>query len=313
MLTEISNEIIRFCGEHRISLHRDQPLNKFTTFKTGGNAALFLMPDAVEKSMALQEYLSTLEVDTFVLGGGSNLLISDAGFAGVVIKPDYPENLDFLTGQGNDGDADLVFRAPASARSSFVGKKISSMGFGGLEFLTTIPGTLGGALVQNAGCYGFEIADSVEKIGISDKGSFREIEKADAGFAYRSSVFKQNPGWWVHYATFRVQRSNLAGINDRIARYKEHRRTSQPKNRKNAGSIFKNPPEGKAWKYIQDCGLQGFGIGQAEVSHEHANFIVNTGQACSQDIYKLMMHIRTTVAEKCNIFLEPEIVLLGQF
>jgi UDP-N-acetylmuramate dehydrogenase len=309
MNVEKKNKIIEFCKQNEILCLIDYSLKTYNTFRTGGKAELLILPDEISKMLSVQKFITDNGVDSFLIGGGSNLLASDSGYDGMVLKMNYPEKIDILA----DDKETMIFKVPANARSAYVAKKICDMEYTGLEFLTTIPGSLGGAIVQNAGCYGSEIGDYVQNIGVSENGNYHVINKPFAEFSYRNSIFKRNKKMVVHDGSFRVYKGIKSEIENKVREYKENRIRSQPKNRKNAGSIFKNPPEGKAWSYIQECGLSGYRVGGAEISIEHANFIVNTGDACSNDIYQVICHVQMAVEEKFHIKLEPEIVFLGDF
>ncbi|MDH4263065.1 MAG: UDP-N-acetylmuramate dehydrogenase [Spirochaetia bacterium] len=301
--------VIEFCNLNHILCYSDHSLKAHNTFKVGGNAELFIMPDDINKVLLLQKLLLKINEKHFILGGGSNILISDFGYDGVVIKINYPENIDIIAKDNQS----VTFKIPSSARSAYIAKKISSMEFTGLEFLTTIPGTIGGALVQNAGCYGFEMANYVNTINVSENGALHTLKKSEANFSYRDSIFKQNKNLFIHDCTMILKKGNLFEINHKIDEYKKNRIKSQPKNKKNAGSIFKNPANAKAWTLIQNCGLSGYRVGDAEISKDHANFILNSGNASSNDIYTIILHVQKTVYEKYNVMLEPEIIFLGNF
>ncbi|MDH4201138.1 MAG: UDP-N-acetylmuramate dehydrogenase [Spirochaetia bacterium] len=305
-------QIIEFCIQKKIIFFENYSLKKLTTFRVGGNARIFIMPENISDTLELQKLLTDLHIEFFVLGGGSNLLISDSGFNGVVIQMKYPASIEYLTNNNESGEK-LVFKISASASSSKVARQISSQSCQGLEFLTTIPGTIGGAVVQNAGCYGSEICDFIQAVFFSRHGTLEEITKDKADFSYRNSIFKKNPEMMIHYVVFEVEKGNQDEINQKIREYKNNRIKSQPANRRNAGSIFKNPETGKAWKYIADCDLAGFNIGGAEISTKHANFILNSGNATAMDIYRIIRHIQISVSEKFQIDLVPEILFLGKF
>lgn len=306
-------EIAGFLAAQKISFRQDFPLYEYTTFRIGGNADFFVTPQNSEEMALLQSWLGTREIPVFVLGGGSNILVSDAGFRGVVIHPDLGEDLNII----HQSASRLQVFVPASARAPLTGKKISAMGFAGLEFLTTIPGEFGGSVIQNAGCYGHELKDTIISVEVITDGEVRTLANAGCGFAYRDSLFKKTPAMWVAGATLDIGSGDLSLIEERISDYKGRRIASQPKNRRSAGSIFKNPPKNisakKSWQLIEEAGLRGVKEGGAEISHEHCNFIVNNGAAKAQDVFKLMQLIEKKVYESTGLRLEREVVLVGEF
>lgn len=306
-------EIGAFLAASKIPFQNDFPLFEYTTFRIGGNADYFATPKTAEDLALLQRWLNEREIPVFILGGGSNLLISDAGFRGVVIHPDLGEEFRIL----EQSTSHLKVFVPASARAPLTGKKISALGFEGLEFLTTIPGHFGGSVIQNAGCYGHELKDSLISVSAILGGEILEITRNACNFTYRESLFKSNPGYWISGATLEIGAGNPAEIEAKIADYKARRIASQPKNRRSAGSIFKNPAksisEKKAWQLIDEAGLRGVKEGGCEISAEHCNFIVNNGGGKAADVHALARLIETKVFETTGIRLEREVVFVGKF
>lgn len=308
-----SREIEAFLAARKIPFQRDFPLFEYTTFRIGGNADFFVTPRTAEDLTLLQGWLGGHQVPVFILGGGSNLLINDAGFRGVVIHPDLGEEFRIL----EQSASHLKVFVPASARAPLTGKKISALGFTGLEFLTTIPGHFGGSIIQNAGCYGHELMDSVVSVSAVAEGALSEITSDACNFTYRHSLFKSDPRYWIVGATLEIGAGNPTEIEAKIADYKARRIASQPKNRRSAGSIFKNPAksisEKKAWQLIDEAGLRGVTQGGCEISAEHCNFIVNNGGGKAADVHALAKLIETKVFEMTGIRLEREVVFVGEF
>ncbi|MFZ5629845.1 MAG: UDP-N-acetylmuramate dehydrogenase [Spirochaetota bacterium] len=300
-----------FLDSRGIPYRRNEPLHTYTTFRIGGAADLFVLPRQPEELAALQQYLRTHALPVFLLGGGSNLLVADEGFRGIVVHPDFGEDPQVLH-QSADR---LVVRVPASARAPLAGKKISALGFTGLEFLTTIPGQFGGSVIQNAGCYGHELKDCLVSAEVVREGELRSLAREECGFAYRNSAFKHDTGAWVTGATLELSAGDARLIDERIADYKGRRIASQPKNRRSAGSIFKNPDklvtQKKAWQLIDEAGLRGVRQGGAEISAEHCNFIVNNGAGTATDVLHLIHLIEQRVYDTCGVRLEKEVVLVG--
>ena len=303
-------EVIQLLIKNEIEYYENFPLHKMTTFQIGGPAELLVMPDTTEKLAVVHDFILKNELSFHLLGGGSNLLISDDGLAGITVHPNFPEIITEVTLDGK-----IYLSIPASARAPWTGKKISAMGLTGAEFLATIPGEIGGAIIQNAGCYGYEIKDSVFKVICSRNGRIAELSNQDCLFKYRDSLFKKDKDIWIAGALFYFEKGSLTSIQNRLDEFKKKRLASQPRNRKSAGSVFKNPEnsEMKAWQLIQTSGLTGKTSGNAEISREHCNFIVNRGHATAKDVYSLICEIENTVFSVTGIKLQREIVLAGKF
>lgn len=306
-------ELAGFLAARKIAYQADFPLFEYTSFRIGGNAGLFVTPRTAKEMAMLQVAIAERNLPVFILGGGSNILISDSGFNGVVIHPQLGEDFEVR----HQSESRLGVFVPASARAPLTGKKISGLGFGGLEFLTTIPGHFGGSIIQNAGCYGHELTDSVVSVEVITGGEVRTLKNPDCGFKYRDSLFKRTPSIWVAGATLEVSSGNPAEIEAKIADFKQRRIQSQPKNRRSAGSIFKNPAKTitgkKAWQLIDEAGLRGLKQGGAEISAEHCNFIVNNGGGLAADVHALACLIEQRVFENSGVRLEREVVFVGEF
>ncbi len=306
-------ELENFLRKADIKFSRGVSLREYTTFRLGGAAEIFVTPDRPEKLAALQQWLQMHRLPVFLLGGGSNLLVSDLGFSGAVIHPDFGEDIVVR----HESYERLQVYVPASARAPLAGKKISAQGFTGIEFLTTIPGHFGGSVIQNAGCYGHELKDSLVSVEVVHSGEVRQFSASACDFSYRDSLFKHNDGYWITGAMLELPKGDAVAIDARISDYKARRIASQPKNRRSAGSIFKNPaPEvssHKAWQLIEAAGLRGVKQGGAEISQEHCNFIVNNGSATAGDVYGLIRLAEQRVFETTGVTLEREVVLVGEF
>lgn len=306
-------ELENFLQEADIHFERGTSLKEYTTFRLGGAADIFATPDHSDKLAALQQWLSGHPIPAFLLGGGSNLLVSDAGFSGIVIHPAFGEE-PIVRHQSSER---LQVYVPASARAPLSGKKISALGFMGLEFLTTIPGQFGGSVIQNAGCYGHELKDSLVSVEVVHGGQVRGMIKSACQFSYRDSLFKRESEYWITGATLELAAGDSSLIESRITDYKARRIASQPKNRRSAGSIFKNPAPGvsekKAWQLIDEVGLRGTSDGGAEISAEHCNFVVNNGDGKAAEVYRLLRLAEERVYAATGIKLEREVVLVGNF
>lgn len=307
-MDEISR-LKEFLVDNQIPHILNASLKKYTSFQVGGTTEILTTPVNHEQCALLQKFILAQKIPWFILAGGSNVLVSDRHFFGVTIKLNLPTEPVYLQEKNNA----ISVSISANARAPSFARKMSLTGYTGLEFLTTIPGEMGGSIIQNAGCYGYEIKNTLDKVTVCEKGAIREISNKDCEFSYRNSLFKGNTQIWVLGADFHLNRGNPEEIQSRIDTYRNHRIASQPKNRKSAGSVFKNPDGKKAWELLDQAGLRGYTKGDAEISQEHCNFIVNKGNASAEDILYLIGLAEQKVAALTGVRLEREIVLLGNF
>jgi UDP-N-acetylmuramate dehydrogenase len=277
------------------------PLKDLVWFRAGGSAEVLFRPADADD---LATFLAAKNADMrlSVIGVGSNLLVRDGGIPGVVIR--LPGTFGKLAVEGNR------IRAGAAALDAAVARAAADAGIGGLEFLRGVPGTIGGALRMNAGCYGREIKDIfVEATAISGKGEKVTLKSADMGFSYRKSAV---PDDFVFVETvFEGTPGDAAEIKARMNTLVEQRESTQPVKSKTGGSTFKNPPGHKAWELIDQSGCRGLMRGAAQVSDKHCNFLINTGDATASDIEGLGEDVRTRVKEKFGVELEWEIKRVG--
>jgi UDP-N-acetylmuramate dehydrogenase len=296
----IALDDIRKSFKGKISIN--EPLSKYTTFRVGGTADIYLEPNDKEDAIAIISYLQKMKIPRFIMGNGSNILISDEGIQGAVI------NLEFGFNKINyKPECELITAGAGIKLAQFVDYSISQ-NKSGVEMLAGIPGTLGGAIIMNAGAYGGEISEYlIDVLAIRD-GSLLTIPKNEAGFEYRNSALQNDV---VLEATFKLPEGIKEDLKISRRETMLKRNNSQPVQLPNAGSIFKNPKGTFAAKLIEECGLKGLKIGGAEVSALHANFIVNINNAKANDILLLAEEVRTRVFNKTGIMLEYEIKLLG--
>lgn len=282
-------------------VRRDEPLAPLTTYRIGGPALYFAEAPSRRGLALLLRAVRTLQLPYVILGGGSNILFGDNGFPGVVIR---------LTGDFNawrlEGDT-LV--AGAGTPLALLVKKTAELGFGGLEPLAGIPGTLGGAVMGNAGTKEGWIGDLLAGVDIlTENGEMLTRNRSDINFAYRSSGLENTVILGASFHLKKGQKNDIVTeINNRLSRREE----SQPQGTGNAGSVFKNPPGDSAGRLIESAGLKGARCGGAVVSDKHANFIINTGHASAQDVRTLISIIQKKVRETFNVPLEPEIKIFG--
>lgn len=277
-----------------------EPLGKYTSFRIGGPADFYLEPAGREDVIKMVTYLQQRRIPFMMMGKGSNMLVNDQGVRGAVVNLE-----EGLNGISMDGEFVNVEAGLAMAR--FVDFCIQQ-GLAGVEMLPGIPGTIGGAIMMNAGAYGGEIADHLVDVEALRDGRVVRIVKADAGFGYRKSGFQ---GDVILAARFRLPRADKAELMKQRRELLLKRNRTQPINFPNSGSMFKNPPERHAAKLIEDAGLKGTREGKAQISERHANFIVNHGGATADDVFRLMKLARAKVLEKFGIMLEPEVKLIG--
>lgn len=278
-------------------------LKNYTTFKIGGSARYFFTAETKEDLVAAVLTAEKLNLPFFILGAGSNLLVSDRGFYGLIIKIQTAEykilNTKIITGAG----IKLAELLSVSAKS----------GLAGLEWAMGIPGTVGGAISGNTGAFGKSmenIIKEVEVFNIKTEGiEFFKNKKCE--FGYRKSIFKKNKNLIILSAEIQLKKDDKRNIKSRLEKFLEHRRESQPLDFPSAGSIFKNPKGFFAAELIKKCNLKGKRIGGAEISEKHANFIVNLGNARAQDVIKLINLAKRSVKNKFGVNLKEEIQYLG--
>lgn len=277
------------------------PLKDLVWFRAGGPAEVLFRPaDADDLATFLAAKAEGTRVS--VIGVGSNLLIRDGGIPGVVVR--LPAAFGKIEAQG------ARIRAGAAALDAAVARAAADAGIAGLEFLRGVPGTIGGALRMNAGCYGKEIKDVlVEAIAIDAEGNKHVLRAADMGFSYRHASV---PADYIFVeALFQGERAQPDEIRARMNALVEQRESTQPVKSKTGGSTFQNPPGHKAWQLIDEAGCRGLKIGGAQVSEKHCNFLINTGDATAADIENLGEEVRARVKAKSGIVLEWEIKRVG--
>ena len=282
------------------NIGRNEPLKRHTTFKIGGPARFYAQPKDADDVRLLCSGARKYKLPVLVLGSGSNILASDKGVRAMVIHLNTPYF------------RKIVFRgarveAGAGVPLAQLIKKTNAAGLCGLEFLSGIPGTLGGALAMNAGAWGLEIARFTEAVSVMDsKGVIRALSKKRIRFGYRSAHLS---GYIVLGVTLKLQKKDGRAFLEKRKKYLNLRKHSSDYSFPSAGCVFKNPRGDSAGRLIDACGLKGEGIGAAAISRKHANFILNRGQATSDNVLQLMRLIRAKVKNKFNITLKPEIRL----
>jgi len=291
-------------------LRRDEPLARHTTFGIGGPADLYFKATSSDILTAAARAARRAGVPHFVFGSGSNILVGDAGIRGLVIENDAKQ----IEGRTPDGHGQGCVRGESGASFATTARRLCRQGFWGLEWAVGIPGTLGGAVVYNAGAYGGCLADVLREIDLLEPDDTRRVMAAsELSLEYRGSVFTRGllRDRTIVSVTFDVRQGDPAEIMAHVAKLDEKRIATQPRGR-NAGSIFKNPPEHPAWWLIDQVGLRGARIGDAEISAKHANFFSNVGQAKACEIKQLMDLANGLVRERFGIELHAEVALVGE-
>lgn len=290
-------------GKDRVLV--DEPMKRHTTFRIGGPADFFLLPSTVDEVRGILEICREEELPYFILGNGSNLLVSDKGYRGVIIQ--LYRNFSNISVEGNEicaSSGALLSQIAAAARNA------SLTGF---EFAGGIPGTLGGAVFMNAGAYGGELKDVLkEAVVMTGQGEILTlpVEKLDMG--YRTSRIKK-AGYLVLEARLVLEQGDMDKIRDITKDLTEKRVSKQPLEYPSAGSTFKRPEGYFAGKLIMDAGLRGYQVGDAQVSEKHCGFVINRGNATAADVLTLIENVREKVQEQFGVTLEPEVKFLGEF
>ena len=284
---------------------RDEPMSLHTTFRVGGPADFFVMPRTKEEVRDIVSVCRMEGMPCFVLGNGSNLLVSDKGYRGVIVQ--LYKDMSEVTVEGEN------ITAQAGALLSKTAARALEEGLTGFEFAAGIPGTIGGACMMNAGAYGGEMKDVLSQILVlTPEGKFLTIYSDELDMGYRSSVISKR-GYIALEAVIVLGKGNKEDIRQRMEELKERRVSKQPLEYPSAGSTFKRPEGYFAGKLIEDAGLRGFTVGGAQVSEKHCGFVINRGNATASDIMELMKEVSVRVEKKFGIILEPEVRRVGEF
>ena len=281
----------------------DEPMSRHTTFRVGGPADFFVIPKAKEEVRDVVRICKEAGMPYYIIGNGSNLLVSDAGYRGVIVQI-YKEMNEVKV------EGDLV-KAQAGALLSGIAAKALGAELSGFEFASGIPGTIGGACVMNAGAYGGEMKDVLESVTVlTGEGKIIELGRNELELGYRTSVIAKK-GYIVLGAVLKLERGDGEKIKTYMDELKEKRVTKQPLEYPSAGSTFKRPEGYFAGKLIEDAGLRGFQVGGAQVSEKHCGFVINRDHATAADIMELMRQVQIRVKENSGVDLEPEVKRLG--
>ncbi len=294
-LKELENQGINF--------RNNEPMSRHTTFKIGGNADVFVCPETAQQLSAVYAAASAADVPVFLLGNGSNLLVSDAGIDGAVVSLAAINSIEI------NGDS---VRCGAGASLTSLCLAVQKASLSGLEFAYGIPASVGGAMYMNAGAYGGEMSQVVESAEcLTADGKLVTVSAEDMQLGYRTSVFKTN-GMAILYVNFRLEKGDSAAIKEKMDELMSRRRSKQPLEYPSAGSTFKRPEGYFAGALIEENGLKGESVGGAQVSVKHAGFVINTGAAKCSDVEKLIQIIKDRVYNSNGVMLETEVIKVGR-
>lgn len=302
-MTSMYEYIESFIPGEQILFH--EPMSKHTTFRVGGEAACMIYVQTEEEIRKLVSYLNQIEEDYFMLGNGSNILVGDKGYRGIIIK--FGKQMEEIQVDGER----MTIKAGALLPKVAVTAK--EHGLTGLEFAAGIPGSIGGAIVMNAGAYDGEMKQIVESVRIIDRnGEILTLDNDAMEFGYRTSVVKDRP-YIVLEVVLRLQPGDKEAIGARMEELAALRKSKQPLEYPSAGSTFKRPEGYYAGKLIMDAGMRGYRIGGAQVSDKHCGFIINVNKATAADIKEVIEEVQERVKKRFHVSLEPEVILLGDF
>lgn len=303
MSKTIINQLTKITENDEVKIN--EPMKLHTTFRIGGNAKYFVTPHSIKEIEQIIVFCRQQELPYYILGNGSNLLVSDTGYDGVIIQ--LYKNFNQIRYEGS------CLTAEAGALLSSIAAKAAGLSLTGFEFAAGIPGTIGGAVVMNAGAYDGEMKQVVQEVTVLDnEGKCRTLQKEELELGYRKSIL-QRLGYIALEISLNLKQGSQDRIYARMEELKELRISKQPLEFPSAGSTFKRPENNYAGKLIMESGLRGFQIGGAKISEKHCGFVINEGNATAQDVYSLITHVKKTVFEKSGVMLEMEVKTLGEF
>lgn len=300
MKQSLYSQLVAIVGEPYVK--EKEPMSRYTTFHVGGCAEFLVLPETIEQIKEIIQLAKKEEVPYLLLGNGSNMLVSDQGVSGIVIR--------FQRFQKMEVNGEEI-TAQAGVSLALLGKTACKHSLTGLEFAAGIPGTLGGAIRMNAGAYGGEMKDVVTEVTVlTEDGVVAELPAEQLGFAYRKSVVEEK-NYVVLEVKMKLQQGNEDEIRNYMDQLSKQRREKQPLEYASAGSTFKRPEGHFAGKLIQDAGLRGFAIGDAMVSEKHCGFVINRKNATAKEIVDVMKYVQKEVKDKFDVLLEPEVRFIG--
>ena len=304
-MIDVIDRIRDIVGDSRI--FPEESLKNYTTFRIGGKCRALVMPSTKEEIIKVVSLLRETKTNFFVMGNGSNLLVSDEGFDGIVVSLKFFKGIEVL----EEDDKTFTVRVMAGELMSSVGNYLARQGVEGFEFATGIPGTIGGGVRMNAGAYGGELKDCLVNItAIAEDNTIVTLSNEELELGYRTSILAKK-NYICLDACFKLSKGDSLDIMAKIKEYANSRKEKQPLNYPSAGSTFKRPEGYIAAKLIDEAGLKGLQVGGAKVSEKHAGFVVNVGGATAKDVIELTDKVKEVVKEKNGVSLELEVVKLG--
>ena len=294
-------EIEKIISKDRIYIN--EPMNKHTSFKIGGPAEYLIKIQTAEELKAILKLSKEQESPITIIGNGSNILVSDEGIKGIVLK------IEISTFELDNQTTKL--KVGSGVKLAYIAQKCLKQEIAGFEFASGIPGTIGGAIRMNAGAHGKEMKDVVTSITYMDRdGQIHTIQNEEAKFEYRKSMFTQNKDYIILEVEIQLEKGNEEEIQAKMTEYATYRKEKQPIEYPSAGSTFKRGEDFITAKLIDECGLKGYQIGGAQISEKHAGFIINKENATAEDVIKLMEYTKEQVYNKFGKIIEPEIEVL---
>ncbi|MBW2465773.1 MAG: UDP-N-acetylmuramate dehydrogenase [Deltaproteobacteria bacterium] len=286
-------------------------MSQYSTLKVGGPAEAVITATDIDELTGLIKWLKENEISWWIIGRGSNILVPDKGLPGVTIMLEGKfTGIEKLFDLQDQAENHVFIRVGGGCSLAKAVNYCTANSLSGLEFAVGIPGSLGGAVVMNAGAWGYEIGDLLDSVIIMNgKGEVHEVQRDGLDLTYRGWGMKRDT--ILLYACLKLTINTQEEIKAACSRFQELRKKNQPVNELSAGSFFKNPPEHSAGRLIDEAGLKGYSIGGAKISEKHANFIINTGNASAAEILELMLLVQDKVYERFGIKLEPEVHILG--
>lgn len=299
------NEIEKIIPKEKIL--QNVQMKKYTSFKIGGEAEVLIKISTLEELTKIIKYIKQKNIQTFILGNGSNLLVSDEGIKGIVLK------IEIKKLEIEEINNKFKITVGAGVKLGELAQKLANKEISGFEFASGIPGTIGGAIRMNAGAHGSEMKDIVKTVTYIDRnGEIHKINNEQAKFEYRNSMFANNE-YIIVETELELNKGNKEEIQAKMQEYANFRKEKQPIEYPSAGSTFKRPEGYFAAKLIEDAGLKGLSAGDAQVSEKHAGFVVNKGRATAKDVCELTDKIKEEVLKKSGVKLELEVVKIGEF
>lgn len=285
----------------------NEPMKKYTSFKIGGPAECLIKVETQSEIKEVLKIVNENKIPLTIIGNGSNILVSDNGIKGIVLKINI-DNLKII-----DFNDTVEICVGSGFKLSMLSQILLQNNISGFEELSGIPGTIGGAIKMNAGAHGKEFKDIVQNVKVIDyKGNIKILNKEDLNFSYRHSIFSEE-NYIILETTLRLQKGTKEQIKNKMNEYKNYRKEKQPIEYPSAGSTFKRGKDYITAKLIDEAGLKGYKIGGAEISTKHAGFIINTGNATAKDVLDLIQYVKNTIKEKFNKDIQLEIEVIGDY